>query len=252
MSDPGGRLPAVASELVQAAGERGLTLRVTGSVGVRLRCGQHTDLAERLVRPCKDLDLAGYGRQDLDVRRFFLGLGYVEDPEVNLLFAGRRLIFEHPAHGLRVDVFFDRFDFCHEIPLQGRLEVDPLTVPPAELCLGKLQIVQITDKDLADLALLFLTHPLADTDAGAINAGVIARLCAGDWGLWRTLTTNLDRLAGFAARQPALTGEEEAQLRQQVEALRARVDREPKSARWRLRARIGERVRWYKDVDSVT
>jgi hypothetical protein len=29
------------------------------------------------------------------------------------------------------------------------------------------------------------------------------------------------------------------------------VEAEPKSMAWRLRARVGDRVKWYKDVDEV-
>jgi hypothetical protein len=30
-----------------------------------------------------------------------------------------------------------------------------------------------------------------------------------------------------------------------------RIEQEPKSLAWRLRARVGDRVKWYKDVDEV-
>ena len=31
----------------------------------------------------------------------------------------------------------------------------------------------------------------------------------------------------------------------------ARLDQAPKSMAWQLRARVGDRVKWYKDVDEV-
>jgi hypothetical protein len=31
-----------------------------------------------------------------------------------------------------------------------------------------------------------------------------------------------------------------------------RMDAEPKPLAWRLRARVGDRVKWYKDVDEVS
>jgi len=36
-----------------------------------------------------------------------------------------------------------------------------------------------------------------------------------------------------------------------VESALARIEKEPKSMAWRLRARVGDRVKWYKDVDEV-
>jgi hypothetical protein len=36
-----------------------------------------------------------------------------------------------------------------------------------------------------------------------------------------------------------------------IDALRDRIDREPKSRAWKLRARIGERKRWYETPEEV-
>jgi hypothetical protein len=36
-----------------------------------------------------------------------------------------------------------------------------------------------------------------------------------------------------------------------VVAALGRIEAEPKSMAWRLRARVGDRVKWYKDVDEV-
>jgi hypothetical protein len=37
----------------------------------------------------------------------------------------------------------------------------------------------------------------------------------------------------------------------QVDKILARMDEEPKPLVWRIRARVGDRVKWYKDVDEV-
>jgi hypothetical protein len=36
-----------------------------------------------------------------------------------------------------------------------------------------------------------------------------------------------------------------------VDEALARIDAAPKPLAWRLRARVGDRVKWYKDVDEV-
>jgi hypothetical protein len=36
-----------------------------------------------------------------------------------------------------------------------------------------------------------------------------------------------------------------------IDVLCARIERQPKSRRWRLRARVGERKRWYEVPDEV-
>ncbi|MGH6749970.1 MAG: hypothetical protein ACRECI_11730, partial [Methyloceanibacter sp.] len=126
-----------------------------------------------------------------------------------------------------------------------------LTLPLAELLLGKLQIVKINEKDLVDMIALLLEHRLGDADEDSINAARIAQLCAEDWGLWRTTTLNLEKLERFAGSYPKLDDEKKARLVASVDALRRRLDAEPKPLAWRLRARIGERVKWYNDVEEV-
>jgi hypothetical protein len=37
----------------------------------------------------------------------------------------------------------------------------------------------------------------------------------------------------------------------QVSAALARIEAEPKPLAWRLRDRVGDRLKWYKDVDEV-
>jgi hypothetical protein len=37
----------------------------------------------------------------------------------------------------------------------------------------------------------------------------------------------------------------------QVDDILARLESEPKPLAWRLRDRVGDRVKWYKDVDEV-
>jgi hypothetical protein len=37
----------------------------------------------------------------------------------------------------------------------------------------------------------------------------------------------------------------------QVASLRAAIDGAPKSTRWRLRARVGERVTWYAEPEEM-
>ena len=48
-----------------------------------------------------------------------------------------------------------------------------------------------------------------------------------------------------------LTSEQKEKIDSQVKSALARIDQEPKSLAWRLRSRVGDRVKWYKDVDEV-
>ena len=40
-------------------------------------------------------------------------------------------------------------------------------------------------------------------------------------------------------------------MRTRLDDLRARIDDEPKSTKWKVRARVGERVKWYEEPEEV-
>jgi hypothetical protein len=124
------------------------------------------------------------------------------------------------------------------------------TVPLAELLLTKLQIVQLNEKDVRDTVLLFHGHEVADHDDDAVNAQRIAELCAEDWGLWRTITANLTRCEEMLGEY-ALPEQERTRVADRVRAVLHRIEEAPKSRGWKLRAKIGERKRWYELPEEV-
>ena len=113
----------------------------------------------------------------------------------------------------------------------------------------KLQVVETNDKDFRDMAALLVDLPLADHDDDAINVGYLCGLAARDWGLWRTMTMVARRLDAHA-RDAGRPGDRCGGQREGRGAARARWTRVPKSRGWRLRARVGDRVRWYELPDD--
>ncbi len=245
------RFEAEVRRIVAAGDQAGLTLRVLGSLAFQFHCPQHGSLQARLGRAYTDIDFAGYGRQARQVSTLMASLGYGEDREIFVVTEGGRAIFENPANRLHVDVFYEKLDFCHVIRWDGRLEADSPTLPLAELLLEKMQIVKINEKDVIDTIMLLLEHPLGDDDAETINIARVARLCAEDWGLWRTTTMNLGKARDLAQGYPQLSHDHKAHVERQVTQALARLEAEPKPLVWRIRARVGDRVKWYKDVDEV-
>ena len=239
-----------ANRILDALREAGLTLRLVGSMAILRRCPNYAALASS-DRVYRDLDFAGRKKEARDVQERLRRLGYVEDREVFVVSEGARAIFASKDNGVHVDIFYEKLDFCHAIPLEDRLQIDMLTLPLAELLLGKLQIVKINEKDLVDMIALLLEHRLGDADEDTINVARIATLCAEDWGLWRTTTINLEKLERFAGGHTRLDDGARARLVAQVGVLRRRLDAEPKTLSWRARARIGERMKWYNDVEEV-
>jgi hypothetical protein len=261
MSGPIGMAPQDSAErawfenelqrISKASQDAGLTLRVIGSLAFQIHCPEYGYLQEAMGRAYTDIDFAGYAKEAEGVRALMASLGYVENHQVSLFSEGSRAIFHQADSDLHVDVFYEKLDFCHVISWEGRLEVDSPTIPLAEMLLEKMQIVQINEKDIIDTIMLILEHPLGDDDAETINISRVAYLCAQDWGLWRTTTMNLEKVGQLAQGYDQLTDEQKAQVASQVEAALARIETESKPLAWRLRARVGDRVKWYKDVDEV-
>jgi len=237
--------------IIEASDKAGILLRVIGSLAFQLHCPQFGYLQEAMRRAYTDIDFAAYRRQTKEIQELMAALGYSENREVFIVSEGQRAIFGKPEMGLHIDVFYEKLDFCHTIHWDGRLEVDRPSIPLAEMLLEKMQIVQINEKDVIDTIMLLLEHPLGNNDNETINMKYIAELCSSDWGLWRTVTMNLDKVRQLAQGYEQLEAEQKAIIDTQIETALARLDQEPKSLAWRLRARVGDRVKWYKEVDEV-
>ncbi len=237
--------------VVDAVAARGRQIRVLGSIGVALHCPDAKALLPSFERTYADIDFAAYGRDAREIAAALTALGYREDREVTILSEGRRAIFDHPSAQIHLDVFFDRLEFCHVIPFAGRLAVDSPTIPLAELLLSKLQIVKLNEKDVVDTILVLLDHPLGAGDVDTIDLGRIAGLCAAEWGLWRTLTMNLEKVQALAATYPQLSEDQRGRVLAASTELKRAIDAEPKPLAWRMRDRVGDRRQWWTDVDEV-
>ena len=230
---------------------RRIVVRLIGALAFRTHCPQYGRLQQALGRVFTDIDFASYRRFFPDLQRLFAALGYQEDKMVSRLFGESRMLFHDPVHRRHIDIFFDRLHFSHTIPLDGRLEVDHPTLPLAELLLEKMQIAQINEKDLIDTIMLLREHPVGRGDDETINAEVVASLTSRDWGLWRTLTANLALVGEQLERYPQLDASDRRIVGERLQSLRRMVDDAPKTPGWKLRAVVGERLKWYEDVEEL-
>jgi hypothetical protein len=226
-------------------------MRLIGALAFRTHCTQFGYLQDALGRVFTDIDFATYSRYVKDAGQILKDLGYVEDQMVTRLFGEGRLLFHDPVFGRHIDVFLDRLDFSHVLPLNGRLEADNPTLPLAELLVEKMQIYHLNEKDVIDTIMLLREHPVGETDDETINAGVISRLAANEWGLWRTLTDNLLHVIELQEVYPQLTDEDRQVVKGRINELLAKIESQPKTMRWKVRAAIGERVKWYRDVEEL-
>jgi Uncharacterised nucleotidyltransferase len=238
---------AEGERLLGLAEEAGVELRLLGGVAVRMRA---PGVPASLDREYKDLDFAIRKRSAGALDSLIREAGYEPHVTFNAMNARERALYLDEENGRQVDVFIESFRMCHEIDLGKRLATEPRTLPLAELLLTKLQIVELNEKDIRDTVLLLHGHDVAETDGDHVNAARIAELCAADWGVWRTITANLDasrRRVDSYALEPA----ERERVARRIGAILERIEAEPKSRGWRRRAKVGDRKQWYELPEEV-
>jgi len=232
-----------AKRIIEAAESRKVVLRLMGGVSFFLRCPSARE--GKLQRNYTDLDFVAHATQTKELMQLFMEMGYVPEDRFNALHGLRRLIFKDMANRRPVDIFLDVFEMCHRFSFKDRLEVDRYTLALADMLVTKLQIVEINEKDIVDIISLLMDYDVGDNDVGTVNGAYIARLCSDDWGIYRTFTMTLASV-GRALSGMDIGGEGKELVRARMARLLKMIEDEPKGLRWKIRAVIGDRRRWYE------
>ena len=240
-----------ARRLMTLAEAMGFPIRFFGGIAIYLQVPTWT---VRRGKPRKDIDFVVRRRNTAHVTSMMEQAGYAPDLQQNTMYGHKQLYFVDEATGRPVDVIVDRLEMCHALDLADRLEVAGLTLPLADLVLSKLQIVKCDRKDLLDVIALLCEHPLTRDDSG-ISVPRITSLLSADWGWWRTTTGNL------SACQSVLSSISPAELdfgrppsfdpASQIRQLQEAIERAPKTMKWKLRAKVGDRAIWYEEPEEV-
>jgi hypothetical protein len=236
--------------VVREANRRGVPLKLIGGQAVRLLCPSFPHRA----RDDQDMDFASVSSKKREVIDFFAERGFLGDRRFNTLHGDRQMYFTTPDGATSVDVVMDRLNMCHVLDFRDRIDRLPDTLDVADLLLSKLQVVELNRKDVHDIVQLLSAFEVRRGDEpGTIGMDRIGRVVAEDWGWWRTVTMNLEKVAHFARDEEADLVPD-ARLHDpaaQAEALRAWCDEVPKPLRWKMRARVGDRVQWYQLPEEV-
>jgi hypothetical protein len=244
-------MPELAQEadrLIGMGEERGLHLRLLGGLAVCELCPSAQLPALRRQYP--DIDFVTDSISGATTRSLLSENGYEGDQRFNALHGETRLLFYHGSGEWQVDVFLGEFSMCHKIDLSRSLLPGRRTIPPADLLLTKLQIVEMNLKDMKDVLAILLDHPVtADTDPEAIELGRLTAATSRDWGLYTTVTDTLTRVRIDAAH--LLDADQLARVEERTNAIAEAILAAPKSRGWRLRSRIGRRILWYELPDEV-
>lgn len=248
--DIGERLRDEAHRILEEAERRGITLRLLGLQAVREHCPKFGHLLDEIGRGYFDLDFLALSGQRSELKQLFTGMGYQIDRKTLIAAEGTRYHLKGPT-GTPVDVFIDALDFCHHIDLRERLALDYPTIPLADLLLSKLQIVEITEKDVQDMLALLLEHEVGERDdTDMLNVHYIADLLAADWGFYQTVNHNLSILASFLPSCGWLHISGKAIISGRIESLEKAIEMKDKTLGWKLRSKVGKRIIWYKQVSA--
>jgi len=229
----------------RAAADQSITVRLAGGLAIQYLTPEFPPRGGDR----QDLDMAIESGDRRPLTQFLTERGYIGDKNFNALYGHKQLYFQSTTTNRSLDVLVDRLHMCHTVEFKGRLGRMPVTLDLADLLLSKLQIVELNEKDAQDVLYLLAAYPVSEGDEpGTIGLGRVRPIIGSDWGWWRTLTLNLDRIIALARGDGRALipegGKHDAVG--QLRAISEAVEAAPKSMRWKARARLGERVRWYE------
>jgi hypothetical protein len=231
--------------LAIAASGEGLPLRLLGGVAVWCQCPS-ARLPE-LARDYGDADFVGRAGDRKRIVGFLEAEGYEADRMFNALHGASRLNFQDAVRDRPLDVLLDRFAMAHELDLRQSASADGLTIDLADLLMTKLQVVSINEKDVRDLLALLLDHDLGPDD---ISMERILEATKNDWGLEHTIHRSLSTVRAMLGSFGLAPGQRQTVV-DRIAKLADALGAAPKGAKWKLRARVGERVRWYEEPEEA-
>ena len=233
-----------ATQIIDTAEGKGVRLRLFGGLAFKKLCPSANDPA--YFRENKDIDLMGKRENTREIMKIMETLGYKPRELFNKLNMGQRLIYYDMANRRRVDLFLDEFVMCHKFDFKESILAGTYTLPITQLLMTKLQVVEKTEKEYKDLVVAFKDFDVT-SGRGGIWGDDISDLCAKDWGVYTTFWKSLEAVLGRAVE---LAGGDAGLVESRVRKLMDLMEASPKSFGWRMRARVGERSRWYDLPDS--
>jgi len=240
------------TRLIEEAKKRKIHLRLLGAIAFQSHCPKFSYLSTKLDRVLTDIDFAGYSKEKDAITKMMREFGYEDEPTVTALFGHKRLIWDNKSNGIHIDVFLDKLEMNHDIPFKDRLDLDELTISLVDMLLEKMQIVQVNEKDYIDTIMLIREHAIGNGNTPeTIDAEYLAKLLASEWGFYYTVTTNLGKVQSRLAKYNELSDEDRNDITIKIGELLKRIEEQPKPLSWRMRAKVGSKSKWYRDVEEV-
>ena len=237
-----------AERILHFAKENKVILRLLGGVGVWFVAPSASRVG--YARSYNDIDFIGLRKESQKIERLFTDMSYKPREMFNKLNGDARLMFTDEKSGRRIDIFLDKFVMCHKFDLKDRLHLSERSLTPADLLLTKLQIVEINKKDILDVVALLVDIPVSSNHSEIQKERIIA-FTSSDWGIYKTVSQNLEKTKLLLPELDLPDGESN-QIMERLAHLKKAIEESPKSMSWKMRAKVGDKVKWYELPESVS
>lgn len=230
--------------ICQKAESAGISLKLLGGIAV---AASAKNGSKAFPREYKDFDFFALSSDRKAISKLLEEAGMKPDKMFNALHGATRMIYFDEEMQVSVDVLLDSFQMCHKVNLKERVPKSKIHIPPSDMLLTKMQIVKITENDMRDTAALLCDFEVGDRDSESeLDGAYVAQVLANDWGFHKTFSINVDKLLSYLEGKP----EGEVPSRR-IRALWSKVEATPKTFKWKMRERVGEKVKWYEEPESV-
>ena len=229
--------------ILEKARKENVNLKLIG--GLAIAC-MAKEGSKKFRREYKDLDFFGLNSSKKGITEIFKDSDMKPNTTFNALHGATRLIYFDNELLCSVDVLIDEFKMCHAINLKDRMLPSYYTIPPSDLLLTKMQTVKTTENDLKDIAALLSDFGVGKRDTeGELDGCRIARLLSEDWGFYTTFEHNVRQLLTYVSSRSDC----EVPICR-IKAIWDMIESAPKSFKWKMRAKVGEKVKWYEEPEE--
>jgi hypothetical protein len=240
-----------ALDIIKKGEEKGIIFRLMGATAVKMHCPKFAHMYAGMARSLTDLDFMTYGKFNVGMKKFFIELGYTPNESVIRYYGKYRHIYWNEEKQWQADIFFDVLNMCHVVEFKGRLELDNPTITLTDILLEKMQIVKINMKDIKDSIIMLREHEVGHTEKECINLDYLSKILSDDWGYYYTVTTNLSKIKYHMSEVEGLTEIDKKDVNAKVDTIIRALKDAPKSMKWKMRERVGTKVKWYNEVEEV-
>jgi hypothetical protein len=92
---------------------------------------------------------------------------------------------------------------------------------------------------------------VGDGSAGDIDEKYVSKLLAGDWGFYYTVSLNIQKVKEYLGGVGFVGPEDKQKVSGRLDNLMRRIEAEPKSLGWKVRAKVGTKSLWYTEAEDV-